>query len=124
MQCERCSADIAEGDDRQYQGQTICEDCYMVKLSPAKACEPWAVFTAQSFAKHQEFESQLTARQQQILETLRKDGPSEPGAISKRLQISDADLEREIATLRHMEKLRGELKDGKRMIRIFDPKDA
>ncbi len=29
------------------------------------------------------------------------------------------DLEREIATLRHMEKVRGELRQGKRIIRLW-----
>jgi hypothetical protein len=41
----------------------------------------------------------------------------EPGRLSAQLQISEKTLERELATLRHMEKIRAELRDGKRLIR-------
>jgi len=120
MQCEKCRIDIADGEDRQYHGQILCEDCYMERLSPAKACEPWAVYSAKSFAKNQDYESQLTPLQQEILAVLRKEGPTEPERILARFQIEESVLEREIATLRHMEKLRGELKEGKRLIRLWD----
>jgi hypothetical protein len=119
MQCEKCNTDIAEGEDRLLHGQILCEDCYMERLSPAKACEPWAVYSAKSFAKNQDYESQLTKVQQEILAVLRKEGPTEPGTLLARLQISEATLEREIATLRHMEKLQGELKEGKRFLRLW-----
>jgi hypothetical protein len=119
MQCEKCKNDIAGGEDRQLHGQIFCEDCYMERLSPAKACEPWAVFSAKSFAKHQDNESQLTPIQQEILTVLRKEGPTEPTKILVRLQIKEPVLERELATLRHMEKIQGELREGKRMIRLW-----
>jgi hypothetical protein len=120
MQCEKCKNGIAEGEDRLFHGQILCEDCYMERLSPAKACEPWAVYSAKSFAKNQDYESQLTPVQQEILAVLRREGPTEPAKILARLQIKESILEREIATLRHMEKLRGELKEGKRLIRLWD----
>jgi hypothetical protein len=119
MQCEKCKNDIADGEDRQLHGQILCEDCYMEVLSPAKACEPWAVYSAKSFAKNQDYESQLNPVQQEILAVLRKGGPAEPGSLSAQLQISEKVLEREIATLRHMEKIQGELRDGKRLIRLW-----
>lgn len=120
LQCEKCKIEIAEGEDRQHLGQILCEDCYMEKLSPAKACEPWAVYSAKSFANNQDYETQLTPLQKEILALLRKEGPTEPEKILARLQISETDLEREVATLRHMEKLRGELKEGKRLLRLWD----
>jgi hypothetical protein len=36
--------------------------------------------------------------------------------IVERLQIKPADLEREVAALRHMEKIRGELRQGKKFL--------
>jgi hypothetical protein len=35
------------------------------------------------------------------------------------LQIKPSDLERELASLRHMEKVRGELRDGKKIVRLW-----
>jgi hypothetical protein len=45
--------------------------------------------------------------------------PKEPANLCERLQIKETDLERYIAALRHMEKIRDELKGGKKLIRLF-----
>jgi len=46
-------------------------------------------------------------------------GGTELKIIAERLQIKPSDLEREIAALRHMEKVRGELKEGKKILRLW-----
>lgn len=43
-----------------------------------------------------------------------------PKDLSDQLKMAVTDLEQEIAVLRHMEKVRGELKDGQRLIRLWD----
>ena len=48
MKCEQCSQPIQEAEEREMHGLVLCEDCYIDKLTPAKACDPWAVFTAKS----------------------------------------------------------------------------
>jgi hypothetical protein len=120
MQCERCNIVIEEGEEMELHGRMLCEDCYMDLLSPVKACDPWAVHSAKTFIKKQGPELQLNQLQQKILELLREQGPIEPGNLYERLQEKDADIERELASLRHMEKVRGELRDGKRYIMIWD----
>ena len=49
MKCDKCEATITSGDERDHQGRTYCEDCYMVALSPLKTCNPWAVHSAKNF---------------------------------------------------------------------------
>jgi ClpP class serine protease len=120
MQCERCKAVIAEGEEKELHGQILCEDCYMDLLSPAKACDPWAVYSAKTFLKEQGTEAQLNQLQKKILELLYKEGAIEAGKLPERLQAKEADIERELASLRHMEKVRGELRNGKRMVRLWD----
>lgn len=119
MQCERCDDEIAKGEERKLHGRILCEDCYMDLLSPAKACDPWAVHSAKTFLKGSSHGFELNPAQQKILKVLRKKGPTEPRELIEMLQIKEADLERELAVLRHMEKIRGELKDGKKMIRLW-----
>jgi hypothetical protein len=119
MKCDRCSADINAGEEKEYHGQQLCEDCYMDVLSPAKACDPWAVHSAQSFAKSKGGALELNEIQQQILLILKETGGAEPSAIADRLQIKPADLEREVAALRHMEKLRGELRGDKKFLILW-----
>jgi len=120
MQCERCKAVIIEGEEKELHGKMFCEDCYMDILSPVKACDPWAVHSAKTFLKEQGRKLQFNQLQQKILELLREQGPIEPGKLSEHLQAKAADIERELASLRHMEKVRGELSDGKRLVRIWD----
>ena len=45
-QAHRCGVHIESGEEREYTGQMLCEDCYMDALSPVKTCDPWAVYTA------------------------------------------------------------------------------
>ncbi|MBN1627316.1 MAG: hypothetical protein JW944_12405 [Deltaproteobacteria bacterium] len=118
MRCDRCGAIIVDGEERELNGQILCEDCYMDLVSPLKACDPWAVYSAKSFSRSQGDNLSLTPVQEKILDIL-KNGPIEPEALSDRLKIKATDLEREFAVLRHMEKIRGELKDGKRFIRLW-----
>jgi len=89
----------------------------MDALSPLKACDPWAVHSAKSFEKHAESALILTPIQSEILSILRKTGGIEPQALVKELggKLTQKELEREFAALRHMEKARGE-KRGDRVV--------
>ena len=117
MKCERCKTVVAEGEQRALHGQTLCEDCYMDLLSPLRVCDPWAVYSAKTFVKEEAAVLKLTPVQQKIVDILEHEGPQEPENLCERLQIKETDLERDIAALRHMEKIRGELRGGKKLIR-------
>jgi len=45
MKCSRCGREVSEDNSYQHLGQTLCEDCYIDIRYPAKACDPWAVYT-------------------------------------------------------------------------------
>ncbi len=119
MECEKCGDIIESGEERELHGRILCEDCYMDALSPSRACDPWAVHSAKSFMKEGGKEPELTLTQSRILEILQETGGVEPWVLVERLQVKPTDLEREIATLRHMEKVRGELRKGKKIIRLW-----
>ena len=119
MKCERCGTDIPENEEREFNGQLICEDCYMVALSPAKACDPWAAYCAKSFSEKNEASPKITEIQSRILQILKETDGVTLNELAGRLEISTLDLEREIATLRHMEKLRAEMRDGRKIICLW-----
>ena len=116
MKCERCGALIRNGEEMQHTGRTVCEDCYIDILSPARACDPWAVYTAKSFSGS---EAALTENQVRILKLLEETGGIEPDRLAEKLKMSLSDLEREFATLRHMEKARAQMRNGKKMLCLF-----
>jgi hypothetical protein len=119
MKCDRCGQHIPVGEEMEHFGQTLCEECYMQALSPARACDPWAVRSAQSLSQLDEAYSELSETQTKILRVLKETGGAEREVIADRLEISLSELEREIATLRHMEKVRGELREGKKIVRLW-----
>ena len=118
IECQKCGDPIEAGEERDYAGRTLCEDCYMDTLSPAKGCDPWAVHSAKSF-QQQTVGVNLNPIQEKILKYLEETGGVEFPLIVERLQIKPSDLEREMAALRHMEKIRGEMREGKKVIRLW-----
>ena len=121
MKCERCNAAIEKGEEREHFGQLLCEDCYMDVLSPAKSCDPWAVHSAKSFEQHSGSPVTLTPVQTEILEIHEETGGVEREAMLEQLEgkLTRPELEREFATLRHMEKVRAEKREGKVFLRIW-----
>ena len=120
MNCERCNATIEKDDEREYSGQILCEDCYMDALSPARTCDPWEVYSAKSFEKHTGG-SVVTELQGKILEILKETGGIPRPGLLERLKgkITSSQLDRELATLRHMEKTRGEKRGDQVFVRLW-----
>ena len=112
VKCDKCGALIKKGEEVEYHGRTLCEDCYMDALSPARSCNPWAVYTAKSLSSN---ESAVSETQAKILAILKETGGLDPNILAEMIQVKLTDLEREIATLRHMEKARRE-KRGDRIV--------
>jgi DNA-binding MarR family transcriptional regulator len=63
--------------------------------------------------------AEINETQAKILQILEQTGGTELPVLSERLQMKPSDLEREIASLRHMEKVRGELRDRKKVLRLW-----
>ena len=121
MKCDRCRQEIDPGEEREHLGQTLCEDCCIDVLSPMKTCDPWAVHSAKTFEQHAGKNRSLTPLQSQILKVLEENGAMEPDRLLAELEsnLQPKDLEREFATLRHMEKVRGQKIDGKVYWRLW-----
>ena len=121
MKCDRCHATIEAGEEKGHLEQTLCEDCYMDALSPVRACDPWAVHSAKSFEKHSGGVGTLTPIQSEILDILKQSGGIEPSALLRQLscKLSPKELERQFATLWHMEKARAEKRDDQIVWRLW-----
>lgn len=120
MNCERCAKTIREDDRQVFRGQVLCEDCYMDALSPPRTCDPWAVHSAKStLTTTAGSGGDLTETQGRILAFLKETGGAAPGVMAEALGMKAADLERDIAALRHMEKVRARLQDGEKVICLW-----
>ena len=119
MKCDRCYSEIKIGDERNHLDQTICEDCYIDSFSHIRTCDPWAVYLAKSCEN--DTSQQLTQLQLEILANLEKVDSIEPSELLKKisLKVSMDELEREFATLRHMEKVRGQKQGAQKLWRLW-----
>ena len=117
MQCETCQAKIPQGEAYEYNGQTLCEDCYLDAVAKPKTCDPWAVYQArQTVAQN----PQLTETQQQILNLLRTEGPVSKEHICSTLNLDDDGFQTNFAPLRHMELARACQIEGQKRFTTFD----
>jgi hypothetical protein len=108
--CTRCGAGLQEEEPRGYFGEVLCEDCYVEALSPVRTCDPWAVHCARSL-KDLAGGLILTARQQQLYELVKERGEVFYLDAASALGISEDEVRREFAVLRHLEMLRACKKD-------------
>jgi hypothetical protein len=119
MKCDRCGEEIPLEEDMEYHGQTLCEVCYMRALSPVRACDPWAVRSAQVLSQMNAGNVHLSDTQEKILAVLAETGGLEADKLADRLGMKMSDLEIELATLRHMEKTRGEMRGSKKVVCLW-----
>jgi hypothetical protein len=94
---------------REHAGRMLCEDCYMDALSPARSCDPWAVYTA---TRLKEQEPMLNPAQEAILACIDRLGAPTPAQVRDCTGLDEVSLQREFAALRHMELLRAAPRPG------------
>lgn len=121
MKCAKCDVAIVPGDVRNHHNRILCEDCYIVALSPMKTCDPWAVHSAKNFEKIAGDTKQLTQIQTEILQILKTQGAIQPETLRESIghSMDLADLRHEFSTLRHMEKVRAEKQGDKILWRLW-----
>ncbi|MFP4036914.1 MAG: hypothetical protein ACLFUE_05285 [Desulfobacteraceae bacterium] len=118
--CEKCGREIKDKEEEyRYAGRLLCEDCYIDAVFSPKACDPWAVYSAKTLSDQAGGELRVTETQKRILDVLKDTGGAEPEFVARQAGIDLEDLQREIAALRHMEMVRAELRDGKKVIRLW-----
>jgi hypothetical protein len=116
--CQKCGTGIEPGEMHEYAGRQLCEDCYMEALSPVRTCDPWAVHTAKSL-KDLPGGHDLSPKQQQLYDLVKERGEIPIPEAAAALDLTEDELRREFAALRHMEKLRACKKDDLVCLTLF-----
>lgn len=116
MKCDKCGREVSPDDSYAHAGQQLCEDCYMDSLQPVKACDPWAVYLAgRSRETSGSGESGLTDLQREIYQFIRQRNRVAPETVMEHFSLSQAELQTQVAVLRHCELVRG-TKEGDRVL--------
>jgi hypothetical protein len=114
VKCQRCQREITEDESFVHLGQTLCDDCYMDARQPVKACDPWAVYLAgrtREGAGDVGTEG-LTDQQKAICGFVRSRGRVTAEELAGHFGLSGAELQSQVAVLRHCELLRGQKEDN------------
>ena len=117
--CEKCGRTIEAQQSYEHLGGFYCEDCYMDILSPPKACDPWAVHSAQSFLRGKDKLATLTPLQLKLVNYLKQKGEATLEELIENLDLTEEELRREFAVLRHMEVLRATKKGDRIYYLLF-----
>ena len=117
MKCDRCGVSLDTEESREHAGQKLCEDCYIDVLSPAQACDPWAVHLAKSDKSRTGL--QLTPRQQKIYDLVKERQEIAFPEAARLLGLTEEAVRREFATLRHLELLRAHKPRQEILITLF-----
>lgn len=114
MRCDRCQKDVPAETLVEQGSQKVCEDCLMDLLSPAKACDPWAVRHAKSSLGSDPVAA-LQGVERRLYDLVKKRGRVPRDEVPKLLGVSPAEAQRALATLRHMELVRADKGSGGRV---------
>ena len=123
MKCDNCGAEMDREEAREHLGRVICEDCYMDVLSPVRTCDPWSTHSAKSFGDQPEGQAPLTGIQRKILDILEETKGCDKAVLLGKIkpELSPKELERELSTLHHMEKV-GARREGDRVVWLLWPR--
>lgn len=88
-------------------------------FSPTTTCDPWAIYTAKSISEKNSGPLQLNEIQTKILSVLEETGGVEFPVLVERIGIEGKVVEREFAALRHIEKVRAEMRGDKKVMRLW-----
>jgi len=119
MNCWRCNCEITEDQGYTHAGETLCEDCYIDVRFPAKACDPWAVYSAtrtreQAGLKGTEGLSDL---QKEMYAFVKTSGKVTVEEMMKKFDLSIKEMQTQMAVLRHCELVRRQ-RDGDKIYLI------
>jgi recombinational DNA repair protein (RecF pathway) len=115
LKCSRCGREVSKDDSYQHLGEILCEDCYIDIRSPAKACDPWAVYAATRSRETLGLKGTegLTELQKAIYEFVRGKGKVTREQLMENLGLTEAELQTQLATLRHCELVKGHKEDDR-----------
>ena len=122
VKCDRCRCEISAEDSYQYLGKTLCESCYIDMRDSPKACDPWAVYSANRSRASQGIQGTggLTSLQRRISDFVKDNSKVTREKLIEKFNLSEPKLQTQLATLRHCELVKGYKENGEIYLVLFD----
>jgi len=120
--CAKCGEEIPAGEQCNFHGQTLCEDCYIGAIQRPKACDVWSVHSAKASrtSAGQTGTDGLTETQKIIYNTVKDAGKITKAELINRLNMPEWELENQFAVLRHCELIKARKEGDKIFMMLFE----
>ncbi len=119
MKCEICNAEIKKGEETKWERKILCDDCYIDAAIPVHMCDPESVRMAKNMESLGLASGDVSETQARILEIIKKTGGTTREDLAVKIQINNADLQIELAALRHMRKIKGEKRGEQHFVILY-----
>ena len=122
MECSRCNQPIPEGEECNYRGKLMCEDCYIQAVEPLKTCDVAAVHSAKTHraASGQTGVEGLTELQKSICQYVNERTKVTKPELLKAFDLPARELDKLISILRHCELIKARKIENEIYIVPFD----
>lgn len=109
MICVRCQENIPNGEDYNYYGQILCEDCYIGAIEPPRTCDVAAVHCAKisRLSAGQTGTDGLAELQTEIYNYIKLKTKVTKRELLEKFRIAEWELDKQFAVLRHCELVKG-----------------
>ena len=124
VKCSRCGTEVSEDEAYSYQGQTLCEDCYIDAISPDRECDPWASYLSAYERKGAGLKGVdgLSEVQKKVYQFIKNSGRATREEIMAQFDLSAADMVPQLKVLMYAELVK-EHSEGGTMYLIPIPVD-
>ena len=117
MRCKRCDRQLSDNQSYEYQGETLCEDCYVDRYRPSiTACDPLGSscsYSLQEEAGAGRCPQGLTDQQRAMYEFVKSQGKATGEEIMQKFNLTDSQMQSQLAILRHCELVKGHKEGNK-----------
>lgn len=116
MKCSRCGRQISEDKSYAYQGKPYCEDCLMEIGLHAEGCDPWASYAAAKERVGLKGTAGLTDLEKKVYDFIKKKGKATRQEVMKGLNLSEAEMDAQLAPLLNSELVKERSEKGSRYL--------
>lgn len=119
MKCFQCGQEIEKGEEIKCNHRFLCEDCYLDNTIVVRTCDPESVRIAKNMESLGIASGKLSPEQSRVVEIVKSKGGVTPEYLLKELDMRPDELERVLASLRHIRRIKGEKRGDERYITLY-----
>lgn len=114
LKCEKCGAEVEDGDSYVLKDERVCEDCYIDSAMPQHPCDPVAQSSTDKFLETfgEVKPEELLEEQRRVYEFIKENGKVTSMEILQKFGMRQGELTQIFIVLRRFKLAKGAKIDG------------